>query len=211
MVARNKMVLTGWLGSPRVEEWQVGIHFAADDGIPVVSLAALQGWATTAASILTLGAADYAGLTGALSTSAGLERVDIYGYGPTGPAVASAGADFSWNGTGTPSKPFSTCSVWTLRTDFSGPSRRGRVYWPSLGGSISANGKQGISGAYADDVAELLNDMAGASAIPGMQPVVYSAALDVVTPVTSVRIGDVPDHQRRRTMSIPETFVARAV
>lgn len=206
MVARNRVVLSGTLGSTANEIWQVGFHFAAPDGAVVEGTQALDSWAAGIATLLDAGETDYPILTALLSSSARLSGVACYEYGPTGPAVAVADAIYSWSGVGTVRCPWDTAVVFSLLTETAGRSFRGRAYWAALAATIGGNGQWNMSSGIAAEFAELLADIGGASPVPGVRAVIYSGTRNLVTPVTQIRVGDVPDNQRRRREGIPETF-----
>jgi len=211
MVARNRIVLTGRGGTSVNEPWSVGLHYALADGGAVSGQPALQAWAVGIATILEAGETDYTALTSMMSEAMSINRVDVYEYGETGPAIAQGVAQFSWSGTGTIRGPLSTCCVIRHDTAVVGRSFRGRTYWPAAGVTISTGGKLSLVGGVATEFAELLNDIAGASPDPLTVPVVYSPTRNQVTSVTTVRAGDAPDTQRRRDDGLAEIFQTATV
>lgn len=206
MVARNRVVISGPIGSPAVERWSVSLHFALADGGAISGVPALSAWAVGIATVLDAGETDYPIMTASMSQVVQADRVDVYEYGASGPAIAQAGATYSWSGTGSSYKPLSTATVYTLNTSVAGRSFRGRAYWPGVGINIQATGKWGVSAGTAAEFAEMLTDIEAAAPDPLIQSVVYSPTRNLVTPVTSIRVGDAPDTQRRRDDGIAETY-----
>ena len=124
--------------------------------------------------------------------------------------MAAESIGSSYSGSGTITNPFQSALVATLQTGRPGRSYRGRMYLPFLTSAFNAGKISTTSvtlGARAAAVADLLADTAtAASSFPGLQPAVVSKAADAVTSVTSVRVGDIMDTQRRRRDSLVETF-----
>lgn len=211
MVARNKMVISGTLGSPAVETWSISTYWTVAGGGAVTSLTELQGWATAVATLLDGGETDYTALTGLMGTYCIANKVDLYAYGPSGPAITQATAAFSWAGSGAATQNFTTSLVCSLYTDTAGRSYRGRFYFPALAAAQQGTGK--ISGvtAIATDFQELLQDLAVTNTVSTMQLQVYSPTKNAVTPVTSIKVGDVVDTQRRRRDALNETYQVRTI
>lgn len=207
MVARNRLVISGYLGSPQVERWSVSVHYALAGGGAILDPVGLQTWATRAAGVLDAGETPYNDLAGLLSTVGGADRVDIYGYGPTGPAIATANASCAFSGGGTLRAPFDTAVAFSLNTDRAGRSYRGRIFWPGLGVLVGTNGRWNATFDHAVDMANLLQALGNTDGTVTAQLQVYSPTRNEVTPVTSVRVGNVTDSQRRRRESLTETYV----
>nr|CRY96754.1 hypothetical protein [uncultured prokaryote] len=200
MVARNRFVINGGLGVG-TERWSVSLHFAGGDAGPVSGGPSLNAWCEVVAAGID---AQIQNVLGNYLSSVGtIDRLDAYEYGASGPALAAGSAPVvDCEGLVTASKPYQTCSVFTLRTGLAGASYRGRAYWPAIGSVINANGlfqSESTAGSTAARFSELLEFIAAASGSdPAFGPVVYSATRNLVTPVTSVEWDTVPDIQRRR-------------
>lgn len=205
----NKVVMSGTLGTAEV--WSVGFALRgtleSDIVINPETLSDLS-------RILLETFADpgsYPGLKFLMSTDCVLRECTMYAYDASGPAVAvgsSDGANIA--GSGTATKPYQTACVISLRTALAGASRRGRLYWPALGASISGNRLQSptdeatVAGNWRDFMEDVITNW-GLTAL-GLRPVVVSETLATVTPVTNVLVGDVLDTQRRRRDEMPEVY-----
>jgi hypothetical protein len=92
-----------------------------------------------------------------------------------------------------------------------GLASKGRFYPPSPGGDPGVTGHLNSA-----DVTNYLNDNAALirafnAAVPGGVVSVFSATGQVAQPVTTVRVGDVTDTQRRRRKSLVEKYTSTAV
>lgn len=206
MVARNRIVLSGRQGVGTSEEFSMTLHYAAGDGAVVSGVPALQTWATGIAAYLDTAETALTPLVQALGEAGTLNRVDVYEFGATGPAVAQAAGTFTFSGTGTTRSPFSTALVFSLNTAFAGRSFRGRCYWPAAGISVASSGRFSLVANTLTSFRTLLQAITTASPDPLVKPVVYSPTRNQVTPVTSLRMGDMPDTQRRRDEGIAENY-----
>jgi hypothetical protein len=112
-------------------------------------------------------------------------------------------------GTGTVNRPHQVAVCVSLLTGIPGRSRRGRAFWPAMGGVLtSPSGVQGnptplaIGEAY-QALIEAVEDRSGVDAL---QAVVHSSTLALNTPVTSIRVGDRLDVQNRRRDALVEAY-----
>lgn len=120
-------------------------------------------------------------------------------------------------GTALATLPHSSAIVASLLTGIPGRSYRGRLYLPLAGAQIStvdmllpSTSRQTI----ADEVAEALDELRSAGydvGADGLDPVVVSTTLTLSTPITQVRVGSVPDVQRRRRNALIETYSTATV
>jgi hypothetical protein len=155
-----------------------------------------------------------------LSADQHYSKVSVYYYAnAAAPSTYGAEADFGSggiSGTGAAYLPLQSALCATLLTGHLGASYRGRMYFPCTG-SDPAAGHQ-YSSAYVTAVAEmvaglsdkdgLLWDMArglDSAGDGGAQPVVWSRAKGLATPITSVKVDSRPDTQRRRNESLAPT------
>lgn len=210
MVARNRVVFNGTLGDAGQEVWSTGISFAgATPGALVETQEDLQTWANAIK-------ADWLPLTfptlfDVLGSGgfAGVVRTEVYGS-DNALVRAAESAAIPVEGTSPLNCPAQTSVVCSLLTGISGRSFRGRSYWPALGLEITTDLVIGTGNAPAEiaaDFSGLLTMVAdNAPGIEPTGPVVYSTVLDLVTPVTSISVGNVPDTQRRRRDNLQEVY-----
>lgn len=206
---RNKIIFSGNLGVNR-EVWSTSCSWqdiGSDQGDSNDSN--LQDWANDILSGLT--AMTSTALENHLSASGTVEKVTVQWYNGANElldSVESTGTAFT--GATTANMPFQTACVISLATGISGARRRGRMYWPSLGGDVDSSGNwTGTTSATltATSAKELFTMIA--STYPGalsMSPVVYSNVLQDVTAVTALKVGSIPDTQRRRRDNLPEIY-----
>lgn len=105
--------------------------------------------------------------------------------------------------------PFQCATVISLLTASATRHGRGRFYLPPLAASFLLNGKLNSTAMTTLDTAwtaffDSLNT-------DGVNPVVRNRTGHVSTPVTSARVGDVIDTQRRRRNKLVETYTTIAV
>lgn len=209
MVARNRVVISGQIdagGAAGTDEWSVGFHYGAP-GTVVEGQQALTDWANSIGNLLTE-TLNYVTLKTALTTRGSIRSVACYQYGASGPAVGVGAADFTVIGTSAANKPAQCAVVATLNTGLAGRSYRGRAYWPMLGYAFLNSTlvlEQSTCSAIATAMAQLLTDIGQAAGDPQPALGVYSATRDVMTPVTSISVGNVIDTQRRRRSELVET------
>lgn len=210
MVARNKLVISGTIAGG-LENWSCSIDYVLDGGGSVTGQTDLQTWADLAAATLDAGETDYAQITGIMGANVNATEVSIYGYEAAGSAVAVGTAACAWNGLGTLDLPFSTALCVSKRTGRAGRSGRGRMYWPVLAAAVGSNGKFTLPVTIADEFAELVVDLGNVDGVSTAIAVVTSQTLNLVTPVTEIRVGDVPDSQRNRRDRLVETYLSATI
>lgn len=106
---------------------------------------------------------------------------------------------------GAKSLPYEVSCAVTLQTDTRGPRGRGRLYLPPFATALV----QGGGGKFADVDLNAIGDALGTFfeahlAAEGHVPVVVSQRAVQLHEVTSIKMGHVPDSQRRRRRSVPE-------
>lgn len=209
MVAANKVVISGTL--PGGEVWSVGAHFVGAAGVPTAqSFAQLDAWAGRIAA-LNAGNVVPAGVRNIMSTAVAVTsvRCELLNGDASLAQAAERGTPDPRTGVGTPTKPLQTSLVASLFTGRPGRSYRGRMYWPALGlglGATDGRVSNATCQAVATETAQFLRNVgaqAGFESEPGFL-VVCSQTLNVNTPVTEIRVGDVPDVQRRRRDALTE-------
>lgn len=210
MVARNRIVLGGTVADGQ-EIWSTSVAFG---GAPVVSdPTELQAWADGIALFLGTELIDtgaLAGLSQLLSDSGAVTSVSVYHYPAAGPSDAAGMATLNAGGEGSVRCPVQTSVVLSLRTAIPGSRFRGRMYWPAQGAQVTSEGRLGGTltvSAIATQASALLEAIAAASpGAPSVFPAVHSGVADVITPVTQIAVGNVPDTQRRRRNGLAETY-----
>lgn len=218
MQRTNRIIFEGYTWGGEV--WSSG--FALAD----VSNPVNNGTITDFEGLTDLADAIWTGLTGggwpnlqsALSQSNGFSKVRVESREGTTLLQAGESASGLETGNGAGVLPPQCAAVFSLRTGRPGRSYKGRMYWPATGVSPeSSTGRMGNTFATAllGDYVEMLSDVATlANGImgPGSQlaPVVYSTKLDLVTPVTTIALGNVIDTQRRRRDKLAETYISEA-
>ena len=216
MGIHNKIILAGTIGTE--ERWSVNLSYGTAEGQAARSgQADLQAWADAVDALMveTTFLTSTKPIWDCLSGSAVLQTVTAQYIGASDTVEAQAVADISKVGLGGLSKTYPTSVVCSLSTGLPGASKRGRFYWPALGCTIGNNGRL-QSTTHPELLAvgfkALLNGIATAAAgSPALVPVVYSPTLGSYTPVASIRVGDVPDHQNRRRDKMQENYSSLAL
>lgn len=145
-----------------------------------------------------------------------IDRVVGYVYDASGilqEQAVSTGA--SQAGAVTIRLPNQNAVCLSLGTGQAGKSRRGRLFVPLLALGV-ANGKMASTspGLIADAFEALLESAASwGYAVPDGDDavVIASAFLGITTPVTTLRVGDVIDTQRRRRDAVVESYTVRTL
>lgn len=152
------------------------------------------------------------------ATSHSVEGVSGYVYNDAGVLTEQAAtSDTPDVGTSPGILPHSTAVVASLLTAVPGARTRGRLYLPLCGlpldsALLTISGTQ--RGVIATAVAGALNDLRTAGydvGADGLDPVVVSTTATLATPITTVRVGSVPDVQRRRRNGLVEIYSSAAV
>jgi hypothetical protein len=123
---------------------------------------------------------------------------------PTSWANINTTVGVTGTATGTFSLPYEVACAVSLHTAHTGPSGRGRTYFPPFtvgivgaGGNFVGGQVQGLGAALGG----FFEDVEGDSALV---PVVVSRRRIVLNEVINVTVGIVPDSQRRRRWAMPE-------
>lgn len=212
MVQHNRIVIRGTMGAE--ENWSTSIAYIPSASTPasyVTTQQELNDWADDIGADIDGGGLSI--LRNALSTSGIITEVVTQKFRNDNtlerqsiPYIANEA------GLGTPAMPPQCAIVISLLTGSVGASYRGRVYWPAVGaaldGSLRLNTPTEPSD-VATEFATKLFDWGNLAPVGGTaRPVVFSRTQDVVTPVTSIRVGNVCDTQRRRRDGMTEAYVA---
>lgn len=173
------------------------------------SLASLQTLADDIAALIT--ATDAFQYTlGLLDTGSQYATLRAYGYESAGgKATYVAESDLSLSGTTSALHcPLQTCVVVSLRTTLAGRSYRGRMYLPATAAILNQFALITEQGVLATEWAGLLSGVNALTLSGGGNPTVsvVSQTLTTSTPVSSVKVGNRPDVQRRRANGVAETY-----
>lgn len=114
-------------------------------------------------------------------------------------------------GTGTGGHPIQTAAVVSLISSFPGGRGRGRLYWPASGGSIDATSLRFSAGplgaflttfkTYLSGIEDIITTTTTAADL-----VVWSRVGSAYHKVIKLRVGNVPDVQRRRRDALVEAY-----
>lgn len=138
-------------------------------------------------------------------------------------AYTAAGTSATWvteasvnkTGTGTVPAALQVSIVVSLRTQFVGRSRRGRMYLPANGYGLGTDhqGSSGFIATLAEEWATILGNVNAINLPGGGNPsvCVVSQTLNDTAVVNAVIVDSVPDVQRRRANKLAATTVAEAV
>lgn len=113
--------------------------------------------------------------------------------------------------------PLQVSAVASHRTSQTGRPGRGRMYLPSLNtGVIQTDGKfdstwTSSTAGHQKDLLEALYVNAGGLGSMIVTPIVTGSGYTRYGVINQVRVGDVPDTQRRRRRSLPETYASVSV
>lgn len=209
MVARNRVILGGNLGTD--ETWSIGLTMLPAGGVAESDQSVLEGWATAIQTAMAVAFPTV--LETALGNDNDLTDITVQYYGETGGVVAQATATTTAvNGASSDFCPRQTAVVFSLQTGQPGGSFRGRTYWPGCGVQLGSNGRLATSTSNVqllDGFIDLLDLLS--AAFPGEDGAfvqVYSPTLDLLTAVSTIRCGDVPDTQRRRRDNMIESYAS---
>lgn len=208
----NKLVLEGTLGSPASEIWSIGLGFFEQSGPGVDTAAELTAWAQAAATRWTNLASTEIPKQW-LTLGGSVTRIKAYWYAGFGQGASAQGEANVTSGVGVGSvgNPFQCARAVSLRTNQAGRRFRGRFYWPDLNSTPAITGKVTTNTAQVQDFVDLIKGFeADAGLGVNFRLGVVSQAAAVVTPVTSIAVGDVLDTQRRRRNELPEVYSSLA-
>lgn len=200
---------------PANEVWSINPSYAAIVGSFTATPEQMNAAATAVAAVTPNSALMQGPSSLGSFTKVRLEARDINGaLEGVGEAIRAA----PLAGNGTAGMPLQTSMCVSLRTPFPGASNRGRLYWPALAYSFQSGtvrfGSTSVS-AVATGMVTYLGAIGAAikANIPGpdaFQLSVYSGTKHTLRGVTALQVGDVPDTQRRRRDSVPETYTTAA-
>lgn len=138
-------------------------------------------------------------ISDAIFTTWTFRSLSVYSYAAGGNAASSQAvkAENIAGQQNTNGSPFSTALVVSLLSGRPGRSGRGRMYLPyhrSIGGTGHVSGTD--PALFGGAVNTMLSTIRGNA--DGLTPVIMSRTHTELSPITSVRVDDLPDTQRRR-------------
>lgn len=204
-----KFVTSGQM--PGGEEWTTSFYLGGQDG-PFAGLdlqnltdAVMEAWR------------DQLEVVNWLSAQQTLNRVTgyVYGGGVLVEQAISSGAQIT--GIGNSVLPNQVSTVVTLLTATPGRQTRGRMYLPTLKQTVGDQGRNSAA-----QVLTILNMMGAffeqvGTAVPlGLRPALAPVVISQVgqgrrSVITAIRVGDVPDTQRRRREGLVENYTQRTI
>lgn len=212
----NRVILSGGLGPQEV--WSTGCSFADVTGGTSNGVSSLTNLQTAANAILTdiNNSGSLQGPFNRVSLAGNVARVRVEARDGSGLIqAAEAVPTLPIPGTGTSVMPSVCCSVVSLLTGIPGRRMRGRMYVPYLNaGASSFRITSSEVSSILSQTKTRLNNWAAALTATGegtSVPVVVSEAGSLCTPVQQLRVGDVPDTQRRRRDSLIEVYSSVAL
>lgn len=202
----NKVLITGTISTDEV--WSVGLTFMGSSLAPITVIdgqADLEAWADDLQGAITGSA------LGAMRNCMGghTSITGIRTQFKTGTALTlqSTVQTTAVAGTGTSFLPYQNCLVISLLGNTPGASHRGRIYWPLTGTGTDSNGKVSLAPTVSTAFRSLLGTIVtAASSYADLRPAIYSPTYDTLTPVSTVRVGNVADTQRRRRDNQVESY-----
>lgn len=212
-MAYNKVIFQG--GLPGGEVWSCGLSFDSDGGEGIQDPEDLADFALAVGVLL---AAVPAGnsIKNTVSTAVTFTGIRVEARAEDETLINFGEYTFptALIGTSTPSKPFQTSLVLSLRTPTPGGSGRGRIYWPTLAiplDSATLRVSGSIRTGFVTDWRAFINSIIAAS-LPGvvLHLIVRSVTFHVSRRVTVLQVGDIPDVQRRRRDSVVEGYTSLA-
>lgn len=211
MPRHHRVVIDGTLAGG-AERWSCGIAYTADAITP--TSAELATWAEAILTSLAPTTGQPATLKGYVSSSGSIQRVRTYSYPDVGAPADRQGVSVgaALVGAGSANMPPQCSMVVTLLTGIPGKSTRGRFYWPHVGGTVSNGGKSSLVGqTTATAFSGLLSNWGTLIDGVDIRPAVVSEKTGLITPVSTVSVGDVIDTQRRRRDGLVETRFVSAL
>lgn len=207
----NKVIIQG--GMPGGEVWSCGLSFDADGGEGIQDPEDLVAWATAIGAIINSWSLTQTmrQLMGNVVTvtqvrcEARAEDESLINFGEFAFPTPLVGGS-------TPTKPFQTSLVLSLRTATPGGTGRGRVYWPTLSlvlNNTTLRVDSGTRTGYVTDWRTFINAVIAAVS-PGvvLHLIVRSVTYHVSRRVNLIQVGDVADVQRRRRDELVEAYTA---
>lgn len=189
-----------------IEQFQHGLHWSSTDSSAGLAADLAAAWLTLLAN---------AAVNTYFRTSVVWDQVNVSELGatPAAPIITSAQAVIADGGASADnSLPAQCAPCLSLTTATAGSRARGRMYLPPPDvTAVTISGR--LDSAFRTAVVSALDTFFATMGANAATPVVVSAVGGVYTtyPVTTIRLGDVVDTQRRRRNSIAEVYTTASV
>lgn len=205
-----RVVWSGRIGT--AEEFSVGASYTIDNDF--------ENWSQASANAIVaaiLAIPTPAPLLDCFPISVALTDVRLEGHADTGATVGAAEASFAPERTGTgigAPHPPQAAVVLSMKSDQTGQSGRGRLYWPAMSVELSSafqiadptnTSLVAAFGSYLSDVSDAIRDNAGLFPWTTVSLAVASTTLGTQAPVTRLEVGNIIDTQRRRRNNLVES------
>lgn len=196
---------------PGGERWASGLSYASLGNPQVASFATSVLAEIAARARAAMAAAPATNLLSILGIGGAITNVRVEDRSDAGGLAAVVEQPFNpvLAGLTSVTKPHQVaCCISTL-TGIPGRSRRGRAFWPAMGGQILSPGAT-ISVPSALQIGESFRSVVAgvedrAGTVP-LQAVVHSSALALNTPITEFRVGNYLDVQNGRRDALAELY-----
>lgn len=197
--------------------WNVVWHAQSDFSMTTDNL---QTYANIIRDAWTEGWFHQSSITGFLNAGSSMDQVQVYTLDAENHVIDTAIAVTSGfvNGTGVHALPAECALVASLETGRAGRSYRGRSYLPGIDATaLNANGQVDttVQGELAVAFADLMSsiNIATSGGFPDHHATlgVLSLVQSVISPITSIKVGNVMDSQRRRRNGSPESYDTQIV
>lgn len=210
MVQHNKVIVNGSFGGGD-EVWSIGINFCGAGNVPGNLITGQEDLNAWAAAIHDTIDDDLSLVRNLLSVNGGFSSTVTQYYNAENELLTQSVPAANYiAGLGAPNCPLQTAVCVSLLTGRPGASYRGRVYLPGPGAAIDADFRLTTPtdpGDLAEQFAEWLGIIQEKSQLYGdAVACVFSPTRDVLTPVSTIRVGDVADTQRRRRDNLTENY-----
>jgi hypothetical protein len=189
----TKVVLRGTLAGGEI--FETGFWLS---GTAIASEADANAFCATLSDFLADGSTIQADLAAVMDSASHMTQVRSYTYTGTSTATYVGSADCVFAGTSASHAALQQCVVLTLNTGLSGRRNRGRMYWPATGLVTTADGCWGGS-AWANLADAFYAVFSSSGAIGALSiAVVVSQTGTTSHPITTIKVDNKPDIQRRR-------------
>jgi len=189
-----------------IEEFQHGLHWNSSDSSAGLASDLAAAWLTLLADTA---------INTYFRTNVIWDQVNVSELGttPANPILTSAQAVIADGGTSSdPGLPAQCSPCLSLTTSTAGSRARGRMYLPPPDTTaMTTTGR--LDSAFRTAMVNALDTFFATMGSNAASPVVVSSVGGVYTtyPVTTIRLGDVVDTQRRRRNNIAEVYTTAAV
>lgn len=143
-------------------------------------------------------------------------RAEARTVGGTLEAIAEANRVTPVFGSGGSALPYQSALVATLQTLTAGGRGRGRLYWPATGASLDLTTLRLDSSLHSGFLSAMVTYLTAVeAAVDGaidetVSLAVWSRTANALPQVTSIRVGNIIDTQRRRRDALSETYLSSA-